>query len=97
MTTKHIGDREARIRFSDLMDSVHYRGQAIIVERSGKPMVAVIPIEAYQQLIAERETRMQVLDLVRERLPGLSPEEVGLDLAESVAAVRSGNNSPPID
>ena len=55
MTPKHIEAREARIQFSDLMDSVHYGGQPAIIERSGKPMVAVIPVDVYQQLIAERD------------------------------------------
>ena len=85
MTTKHIADREARTKFSDLMDSVHYGGQAVIIERSGKPMAAVIPIEVYQQLIEERETRFQVLDRVQRQLPDLSPEELEQDLAEAVA------------
>ena len=81
MTTKHIADREARTNFSDLMDSVHYGGQAVIIERSGKPMAAVIPIEVYQQLIQERETRFQVLDRVH-------PAEVERDLAKVVAVTR---------
>ena len=88
MTTKHIADREARTKFSDLMDSVHYGGQAVIIERSGKPMAAVIPIEVYQQLIEERETRSQVLDRVQGQLPDVSPEEVDQDLAEAVAVAR---------
>jgi prevent-host-death family protein len=84
MTTRHIADREARTKFSDLMDSVHYGGQAVIIERSGKPMAAVIPIETYQQLIEERETRFQVSDRVQGQLPDVSPEEAEQDLAEAV-------------
>jgi len=94
MITKRIGAREARHKFSDLMGSVHYRGQAVIIERSGKPMVAVIPIDVYDQLIAEREARFQVLDRIRDRLPDLSPEEVERDVAEAIAAVRAGDTSP---
>ena len=88
MTTRHIADREARTKFSDLMDSVHYGGQAVIIERSGKPMAAVIPIETYQQLIEERETRSQVLNRAQGQLPDVSPEEVERDLAEAVARTR---------
>lgn len=57
--TKCIEAWEARSGFGDLMDSVHYGGQTVIIERSGRPMVAVIPVEMYQQLIAEREARSQ--------------------------------------
>ena len=86
---KHIGARDARNSFSDLLGSVHYGGQVVIVERSGKPMVAVIPVEMYRQVIAEREARFQVLDRIRSRGPDLPIEEVERDVAEATAAVRA--------
>ena len=85
---ERMGAREARNKFADLVGSVHYGGQVVIVERSGKPMVAVIPVEMYQQLVAEREARFQVLDRVRSRLPDVPEEEVERDVAEAIAAVR---------
>ena len=36
--------------------------ETIIVQRAGKPMVAMIPVDMFEQLIAEREARFQVLD-----------------------------------
>lgn len=86
---EHVGAREARNRFADLLGNVHYGGQVVIVERSGKPMVAVIPVEMYQRVIAEREARFQVLDRVRSRVPDVSAEEVAQDVAEAVDAVRA--------
>lgn len=86
----HIGAKEARHNFADLLGRVHYSGQVVIVERSGQPMVAVIPAEMYQRLVAERETRFQVLDHIRSRLPDFSPDEVEGDLTEAIAAVRAG-------
>jgi prevent-host-death family protein len=96
MTTKHIGAREARHKFSDLMGNVHYGGQTVIIERSGKPMVAVISIDVYQRLIAEREARFQVLDRIRDRLPDVPSDEVERDVAEAVAAARAGAPSPSL-
>jgi prevent-host-death family protein len=86
-----MGAREARNNFAHLLGRVHYGGQVIIVERSGKPMVAVIPLELYQQLIAEREARFQVLERIRSRLPDLAQQEVEQDVAEAIAAVRAAN------
>ena len=88
---ERIGAREARNRFSHLLGSVHYGGQVVIVERSGRPMVAVMPMEMYEQLVAEREARFQVLDRIRSRLPQVSIEEVEHDVAEAIAAVRAAN------
>ena len=88
---KKIGAREARDNFSELLGQVHFGGQVVIVERFGRPMVAVIPVEDYQQLIAEREARFQVLDEIRRRLPDLPVEEVEQDVAKAVAAVRAAD------
>jgi prevent-host-death family protein len=84
-----MGAKEARSRFADLLGSVHYGQQVVIVERSGRPMVAVIPVEMYERLMAEREARFEVLNRIRERLPELSPEEVEQDVAEAIAGVRA--------
>ena len=86
---EHVGAKEARNKFADLLGNVHYGGQVVIVERSGKPMVAVIPVEMYQQVIAEREIRFQVLDRIRSRVPEVSVEEVVQDVAEAIEAARS--------
>ncbi len=85
---ERIGVREARNNFSDLLGNVHNGGQVVIVERSGKPMVAVIPVQVYQQVIAEREARFQILDRIRSRAPDLPVEQVERDVAKAIAAVR---------
>ncbi len=84
----HIGAREARNSFSDLLGKVHYGGQTVIIERSGKPVIAMISAETYEQLIAEREARFHVIDRIRSRLPDVPLHEVEEDVAEALAAVR---------
>ncbi len=88
MPTK-IGARGARNNFADLLGRVHYGKEEVIIERSGKPMVAVIPIDLYEQMIVERETRFQVLDRLRQRLPDVPEDEVAQDVAAAIAAVRN--------
>jgi prevent-host-death family protein len=72
-------------RLSHLIGEVHYGGQVVIVERSGRPMVSIIPVDDYQRLIAEREARFQVLDEIRRQMSDLPVEEVERDVAEAVA------------
>jgi prevent-host-death family protein len=84
-----MGAREARNSFADLLGKVHYGRQAVIVERSGKPMVAIIPVEVYEQFVAEREARFEILDRIRERLPAVPVEEAEQDVAEALASVRT--------
>jgi prevent-host-death family protein len=88
---EHIGAREARNQFADLLGNVHYGGQVVIVERSGRPMVAVIPVEMYERLVSEREARFTVLDRIRSRLPDVPLEQVEADVAEAIAAVRAAD------
>ncbi|MBW1697163.1 MAG: type II toxin-antitoxin system Phd/YefM family antitoxin [Deltaproteobacteria bacterium] len=86
---KHVSAKEARNKFSDLMGSVHYGGEEIIVERSGKPMAAMIPVEIYERLVAERRVRFEVLKSIRTHLPDVSSEEVEKDVAQAIAKVRA--------
>jgi prevent-host-death family protein len=83
-----LGAREARQRFADLLGRVGYGGEIAIVERSGKPMVAVIPLELYEQLVVERETRFQVLDNIRGKLPDISVDEVAEDISQAIDSLR---------
>lgn len=83
-----IGAREARRRFADLLGRVGYGGEVAIVERSGKPMVAMIPVEVYEELVAEREARFQVLDRIRSKLPAFPEEEVEQDVSRAIDLLR---------
>jgi prevent-host-death family protein len=87
---KHIGAREARSRFSDLIGSVRYGNEEVILERSGKPMAAMIPIETYERLVAERRVRFEVIERIRSRLPDIPPEKINQDVIDAVSSVRSG-------
>ncbi len=86
---RRIGAREARNQFADLLGRVHYKGETVIVERSGKPMVAVIPVEMFERLLAEREARFGFIDSIRERLPEYPEDEVFQDVAEALAVIRA--------
>lgn len=85
-----IGAREARQKFADLLGRVGYGKEVAIVERSGKPMVAVIPVELYEQLVAEREARFQVVKDIRVRLPEFSEDETAEDIAQALREMRAG-------
>jgi len=86
-----IGAREARRRFADLLGRVGYGGEVAIVERSGKALVALIPVEVYETLVAEREARFQVLDLIRSRLPEIPEGELEKDVSQAIDAVRKAD------
>jgi len=52
-------------------------------------MVAVIPIDLYERLMAEREARFAVVDRLQAKGAKFPEEEVLNDIAEAIAAVRA--------
>ena len=88
---KYVGAREARSNFAQLLGEVHYGGQTVVVKRSGRPMVAIIPVQEYRRVVSEREARFQILDEIRSRMPNIPAEEVERDVTEAIAAVRAAD------
>ena len=87
-----MGAREARQKLSELVGRVHYGGDTVILESSGRPMAVVVPLEMYDRMMAEREERFQVIDEIRARMPQVSEEEADADIVEALAAVRKRND-----
>lgn len=88
---ERVGSREMRSRLADMLGRVRYGGEMFIVERSGKPMAAMIPVELFEQLIAEREIHFQILDRIRARTPDVPDATVIHDVAAALAAVRTAD------
>ena len=86
---KRMSAKDARSKFSDLLGTVNYGGEEVIVERSGRPVAAVIPVPVYERLVAERQTRFEVIERVRSRVPKASLEEIETDVRQAFAKVRS--------
>ncbi|MDP1778897.1 MAG: hypothetical protein Q8K73_01350, partial [Anaerolineales bacterium] len=73
------------------LGKVGFGGDIAVVERSGKPMAALIPIEMYEQMIAEREARFQIVEKIRAIQANFTPEEIERDVAQAIKKVRKQN------
>ncbi len=51
-----LGVREARARFSRLLESAQFRGQEFLIERTGKPFAVIIGAERYAEMQSELAT-----------------------------------------
>jgi prevent-host-death family protein len=102
-TVKRIGSREARNNFSDLIGLVYYNGETIVVERSGKPVAAIIPFDLYERIATETtfeypaagERRADVLQELRALFKATQAEPVTQTISEEeiaaeIAAYRAG-------
>jgi hypothetical protein len=61
----------------------------VIIERAGKPMAALVPLEVVEQYVAARQRLFAIVDEIRQAAPELPAAEVEADVAEAVAAVRA--------
>ena len=87
--TKRISAKEAWDNFGDLLGSVRYGGEPVIVEKKGRPFAVMISpedYERYQELARER--LFETIREVRRANEGVNPDQVLADVTEAVEAVR---------
>lgn len=94
-SARHVGAREARAQFADLLGQVHYGNATVIIERAGRPMAALVPLEVVEQYLAARERFFAVVDEIRRKAPEVPQAEVETDVAEAIAAVRAARRGEP--
>jgi len=80
----------ARKNFGRLMEEAYYRGDEIIVERAGKPMVAIISYAEFQEFKQQRAKDFEILDRIRAKNKGVKPEEVEKAVEEAISEIRKG-------
>ncbi|MBI3978260.1 MAG: type II toxin-antitoxin system Phd/YefM family antitoxin [Chloroflexi bacterium] len=85
---RRMSARDARANFSELLGTVYYTKEPVIVERKGKPFAVVISPEQYEVLKREQERAWATVDQVRERNLDKDPDEVLRDVTTEVEAVR---------
>ena len=54
--TNVLGVREARARFSQLLETAQFRGQEFLIERAGKPLAVILGADRYAEMQGELAT-----------------------------------------
>jgi prevent-host-death family protein len=85
-----ISTIEVRQRLGDLLNRVALRHDEFVIERKGKPLAALVPIERLEQM--RRYARRHALDLLEQRSRAAVTEEQALELA--LEAQRSARKRP---
>jgi len=47
---KALSVAETKRRFSDVLGSIHHRGERVVVERRGRPIAAIVPLDDLARL-----------------------------------------------
>ena len=85
---KRMSSTEARENFADLLGSVYYTKEPVIVEKKGKPVAVLISPEQFETLERDREKFWATVDQIRQRNADKDPDEVLADVTREVEAVR---------
>lgn len=88
MIAKRISTQEARANFSELLGSVYYTKNPVIVERKGKPFAVVISPEQYESLSKQQEKAWAVIEEIQARNRDKDPDEVLADVTGVIKKVR---------
>jgi prevent-host-death family protein len=80
---------QARKQFGRLLEEVFYQSQCVIIERAGRPMAALVPLEQYQQWQEQRRAFFAMVDEVQQRTREALPEDLEAAIAEAAAAAKA--------
>lgn len=87
---------EARRRLGEVLEGVYYRGDEVAVERAGKVMAVVIPLERYEALERGRQRLLDLIERTQERNRDVAYEIITREVATTVREVREGGSSADV-
>ena len=85
---RRISAVEARKRLGEILESVYYRGDEVVIERAGKPMAVVIPAQRYEVMERSRERLFELIEKNWERNKDVPYEEIEREVQEAIKEVR---------
>ena len=80
---KNISAMKARKNFGQVMNEVSLKGVDYVIERAGKPMVAIISMEKYQFMQKERVDAFQMFETIWKKMDGEKPDMPSLSQKET--------------
>ncbi len=86
---KKISAMKARQNLGQIMNEVSLKGDDYIIERAGKPLVAVVSIEKFQALQRDKDEAMSALEQIWGKMKDEDLLTVAKTINEAVEAVRA--------
>ena len=73
-----------------VMNEVALKEDEYIVERAGKPLIAIIPIEEYQRMKKEKDEFFQMFEEVQKDVRPGSEKAIDIEIEAAVKSSRKG-------
>jgi prevent-host-death family protein len=86
---KTIAAFEARRKFGQLIEEAFYRKDSFVIERSGRPMAVIVPIDAYERWKRLAKERVFVmLEEVWQRNQDVPDQVLEQEIAQALNTLR---------
>jgi len=85
---RKVSALEARRRLGELLESVHYRGDEVVIERAGKVMAVIVPAERYEAMERSRERVFELIEQNWEKNKDVPYETIEREVAKTIGEVR---------
>ena len=85
---KTISAIKVRQNLGQVMNEVALKEDEYIVERAGKPLVAIIPVEQYQSIKKEREEFFQMVDEIHKEAKKTDRRLIDREIEEAEQSYR---------
>ena len=84
--TRKLSTMDLRKNLGDILNRVALRHDEYVIERKGRPLAAMVPVERLQQM--RQAARLHLLDVLSRQRPGLSQKEADRLADEAKHATR---------
>ncbi len=88
---KHVSTRELKASLGEIVDSVRLRGDRYVIERRGKPVAVLVPVDVHESLRRSRHRLADLMDEVSGRNRDTDPADLEAAIEEAVTQARSGD------
>lgn len=86
---RRMSAQQARDNFGELISSVYFTKDPVIIEKNGKPYATLVSSEQYQEFVNFRAARAwEAVDRIREVNADIDPDEGYAMVTEMVEEVR---------
>ena len=89
---RKLGVSEARGIFGKLIERVQYQKDTYVINRRGKPVAAVVPLDVYESWKRQRQEFFAAIRSIQDSNPDADPDVTMEDVLEAQQAVSCLDN-----
>ena len=90
---RKISALEARRRLGELLESVFYRGDEVVIERAGKVMGVIVPAERYEAMERSRQRMMELVEKNWEHNKDVPYEVIEREVEQTISEMRGARRT----